>query len=203
MAGVQIQKPRAFQSTKDIVLSLVVLLFATFLTVGFTGLCSFKPGEADRSGPVQEVDADSVLQMDARSLSFPIRNPDMPDNWVANSVRRVSVGKEPSSLVGWVIDGENYISLTQTGADYKAATQPDDEVREETGTETTGDVEWHVFTGDDARPLWVADLGDVRLILEAMATPEQTRTAAERVAQTDPIDVGATASQAADGGVKK
>ena len=76
-------------------------------------------------------------------------------------------------------------------------------MREETGTETTGDVEWHVFTGDDARPLWVADLGDVRLILEAMATPEQTRTAAERVAQTDPIDVGATASQAADGGVKK
>ena len=79
MAGVQIQKPRAFQSTKDIVLSLVVLLVAMFLTVGFTGLCSFNPGEADRSGPVQEVDADTVLQMDARTFDFPIRNPEMPD----------------------------------------------------------------------------------------------------------------------------
>ena len=189
MAGGQIQKTRAFQSTKDIVLSLVVLLVAMFLTVGFTGLCSFNPGEADQSGPVQEVDADAVLQMDARTFDFPIRNPEMPEGWVANSARRVMVGGEPSSLVGWVINGENYISLTQTGADFKAASEPDDSVREETGTETTGDVEWHVFTGDDARPLWVADLGDVRLAIEAMASHEQTRTAAEKIAATKPIDV--------------
>ena len=193
MADVQIQKPRAFQSAKDIVLSLVVLLVAMFLTVGFTGLCSFDPGDADRSGPVQEVDADAVLKMDARTFDFPIRNPEMPEGWVPNSARRVMVNGEPSSLVGWVVNGENYISLTQTGADFKAASQPDDSVREETNTETTGDVEWHVFTGEDARPLWVADLGDVRLVIEAMASAEQTRTAAEKIAATDPIDVGEAA----------
>lgn len=203
MTDVQIQKPRAFQSTKDIVLSLVVLLVAMFLTVGFTGLCSFDPGEADRSGPVQEVDAASVLQMDARSLDIPIRNPEMPEGWVPNSARRVMVGGEPSSLVGWVVNGENYISLTQTGADFKAATQPDDSLREETGTETTGDVEWHVFTGEDARPLWVADLGDVRLAIEAMASQEQTRTAAEKIAATEPIDVEEAADEAGQGGGAK
>ncbi|WP_408925382.1 DUF4245 domain-containing protein [Corynebacterium sp. YSMAA1_1_F7] len=203
MTDVQIQKPRAFQSTKDIVLSLVVLLVAMFLTVGFTGLCSFDPGEADRSGPVQEVDAASVLQMDARSLDIPIRNPEMPEGWVPNSARRVMVGGEPSSLVGWVVNGENYISLTQTGADFKAATQPDDSLREETDTETTGDVEWHIFTGEDARPLWVADLGDVRLAIEAMASQEQTRTAAEKIAATEPIDVEDAADGAGQGGGAK
>ena len=203
MADVQIQKPRAFQSTKDIVLSLVVLLVAMFLTVGFTGLCSFDPGEADRSGPVQEVDAASVLQMDARSLDIPIRNPEMPEGWVPNSARRVMVGGEPSSLVGWVVNGENYISLTQTGADFKVATQPDDSLREETDTETTGDVEWHIFTGEDARPLWVADLGDVRLAIETMASQEQTRTAAEKIAATEPIDVEDAADGAGQGGGAK
>lgn len=203
MTDVQIQKPRAFQSTKDIVLSLVVLLVAMFLTVGFTGLCSFDPGEADRSGPVQEVDAASVLQMDARSLDIPIRNPEMPEGWVPNSARRVMVGGEPSSLVGWVVNGENYISLTQTGADFKAAAQPDDSLREETGTETTGDVEWRIFTGEDARPLWVADLGDVRLAIEAMASQEQTRTAAEKIAATEPIDVEDAADGAGQGGGAK
>lgn len=203
MADVQIQKPRAFQSTKDIVLSLVVLLIAMFLTVGFTGLCSFDPGEADRSGPVQEVDAASVLQMDARSLDIPVRNPEMPEGWVPNSARRVMVGGEPSSLVGWVVNGENYISLTQTGADFKAAAQPDDSLREETGTETTGDVEWRIFTGEDARPLWVADLGDVRLAIEAMASQEQTRTAAEKIAATEPIDVEDAADGAGQGGGAK
>ena len=183
--------------------SLVVLLVAMFLTVGFTGLCSFDPGEADRSGPVQEVDAASVLQMDARSLDIPIRNPEMPEGWVPNSARRVMVGGEPSSLVGWVVNGENYISLTQTGADFKVATQPDDSLREETDTETTGDVEWHIFTGEDARPLWVADLGDVRLAIETMASQEQTRTAAEKIAATEPIDVEDAADGAGQGGGAK
>ena len=113
------------------------------------------------------------------------------------------VGGEPSSLVGWVVNGENYISLTQTGADFKVATQPDDSLREETDTETTGDVEWHIFTGEDARPLWVADLGDVRLAIETMASQEQTRTAAEKIAATEPIDVEDAADGAGQGGGAK
>lgn len=170
-------------------MTLGVLLLVTFLTVGFTGLCSFNPGGAKKSGPVTTVDKDTILRMDAMGLNFPIRNPEMPEGWVANSARRVSMNKEPSSLVGWVIDGEHYISLTQTSAPYKKAIAPDDSAREETGTEKIGDVEWHKFSGDDVRPIWVADLGDVRLILEAMASEAQIRTAAERVTKAQPIDV--------------
>ncbi|HIW96707.1 MAG TPA: DUF4245 domain-containing protein [Candidatus Corynebacterium gallistercoris] len=190
MYGVQIQKPRVFQSTKDIVLSLGVLLFATFLVVGFTGLCSFNPGSPEQSSAnVQEVDKDTILRMDAQGLSMPIRNPEMPEGWIANSARRTMVGKEPSSLVGWVVEGEHYISLTQTTADMKAARQPDQDVREETGTEQIGDLTWHIMEGDDARPLWVADAGETRLILEGMATQDQMRTAAEKVTATEPMEL--------------
>lgn len=189
MNGVQIQKPRVFQSTKDIVLSLGVLLLATFLVVGFTGLCSFNPGSPEQSNAnVQEVDKDTILRIDAQGLSMPIRNPDMPEGWIPNSARRTLVGQEPSSLVGWVVNGENYISLTQTKADMKAAQQPDQDVREETGTQQVGDLQWHILEGEDARPLWVADTGETRLILEGMATQDQMRTAAEKVTSTEPLD---------------
>ncbi len=187
MRDVQIEKPRLFQSSKDILMTLGVLLFAMFLTVGFTGLCSFDPGPADRSGPVQEIDKDAILQMDARGLAFPIRNPDMPEGWVPNSARRTMVGQSPSSLVGWVVNGEHYISLTQTDADFDDAIAIGEFPREQSGSFVTNGVEWVQFTGEDVRPLWVADLGDVRLMLEGMATVEQMEIAAEVVSKTAPI----------------
>ncbi|OFT88597.1 DUF4245 domain-containing protein [Corynebacterium sp. HMSC28B08] len=187
MGAVQIQKPRVFQSTKDMILSLGVLLLATFLTVGFTGLCSYNPGGPDKTGPVQEIDAKTALTMDARSLSVPIRYPEMPDNWVPNSARRTSVGQEPSSLVGWVIDGEKYISLTQTKADMKTVMKPKDDPREETEKKQISGVEWTVLRGEDARPLWVADRGDVRWMIEYMGQDADAQQLAEQLVKTDPI----------------
>ncbi|KAB1504017.1 DUF4245 domain-containing protein [Corynebacterium sp. 320] len=193
MRGVQIEKPRIFQSSRDFLLSIGVLLFAMFLTVGFTGLCSFNPGPAERSGEVQKVDAATFLGLEARSVDYPIVLPEMPEGWVANSARRTQVGDQPGSLVGWVIDGKDYISLTQTAADMKAAAFPDDSARSESSVEkidagAEGALEWHVYTGDDVRPRWVADRGDHRLILEGMAGFESMKTAAERVSTAKPID---------------
>ena len=191
MTGVRIEKPRLFQSTKDILLTLGVLLLVTFFTVGFTGLCSFNPGGPDKSGPVREVDAHSFLTLEARGMNFPLREPKMPEGWVPNSARRSQVGAEPAPLVGWVIDGERYISLRQTSADFKAATQPDQHFREAAGTEEAGGLTWHVYKGEDARPIWVADAGETRLILEGMASHEDMATAAEITAKTKPLEVSA------------
>ncbi len=188
MATVRIEKPRAFQGTKDIVLTLLVLLVVTFLTVGFTGLCSVNPGKPAAKGPVQRVDEATFLKMEARGVNYPVRDPKMPENWIPNSARRVQTGGETGTLVGWVIDGENYISLTQTSAPLKKAEHPDDKAREEVGTEKVGGQEWKVLKGDEARTLWVADMHDVRLILEGMAPDDQIRTAAEKVTQAQPID---------------
>ena len=187
MTPVRIEKPRVFQSAKDVFLTLGVLLFAMFLVVGFTGMCSVDPGAPEANGPVQEVDARGILTMDARALNFPIRYPDMPDVWVPNSQRRTTIGQETSVVTGWVIDGDKFISLTQTPAPMKKAEQPDDDYREEIRTEDIAGQEWNVFEGDDARPIWVTDLGDVRLIIEAMATDDLARQAAEASVKAEPI----------------
>lgn len=196
MGGVRIEKPRVFQSAKDMTLSLGVLLVAMFLVVGFTGLCSVNPGAPDKSGPVQEVDIDNILRMDAQALNFPIRIVEMPDGWVPNSQRRTQVDKETSVLTGWVIDGDKYISLTQTPAEFDKAKQPDDNYREEVRTEDIGGKQWHVFEGDDARPIWVTDNGDVRFILEGMATDDLMRTAAEHTLKAQPIETGHAPTEA-------
>lgn len=143
-------------------------------------------------------------------MNFPLREPKMPEGWVPNSARRSQVGAEPAPLVGWVIDGERYISLRQTSADFKAATQPDQHFREAAGTEEAGGLTWHVYKGEDARPIWVADAGETRLILEGMASHEDMATAAEITAKTEPLEVSAesqstggapASSGAADSGV--
>lgn len=188
-----------FTSTRDLVISLGVLGAIMAFSVGFTGMCSVDPGPADTSGPVQEVDIDTILDTEARALTFPVRNPELPENWQPNSGRRISVDRELSSVAGWVADERYFISLTQTSADLEAAVDyqddTDEAIREETDVYTNdgtdGEVTWHIYTGDDARPLWVAELDDVTLMLSGTATEEMFETLADKVVTTDPIDTGA------------
>lgn len=201
--AVKIEKPRMFTNTRDLLISLGVLLVVMFFSVGFTGLCSFNPGPAEKSGPVQEVDIDTILRTDARGLGIPVRLPVLPDNWEANSGRRTMVDNEPSSKAGWVIDEKAFLALTQTvvGLD-DAVKDEDDGYREETDTfvvpaadsSTGGDVTWRLWTGDDVKQVWAADLGDVRLLISGTATPEQYRTLATAAVKAEPLDAGAVSA---------
>jgi hypothetical protein len=196
---VKIAKPKLFSNTRDLIISLAVLAVVMVISVGFTGLCSFNPGPADKEGAVQEVDIETILKTDAQGLSVPVRLPALPDNWVPNSGRRVSVDGQPSSVAGWVIDGKEFISLTQTdAATDKAVDAMDDKdggIREETGehrtpaaaSSTGKDVTWRIWTGDDSRPLWVADTGDARLLLTGTAGDDQFATLADAVVKAQPL----------------
>ncbi|MGP9724584.1 DUF4245 domain-containing protein [Corynebacterium sp. AOP40-9SA-29] len=198
----KLEKPRMFTSTRDLLISLGVLGVVMAFSVGFTGLCSYNPGPAETTGPVNEVDIDAILGSEARSLNFPVRNPDVPDDWQANSGRRTTIDREPSSIAGWVIDERYYIGLTQTSVELEdAVADVDDEYREETDSressasgvtaETAGDtVTWRIFTGDDARTVWAADLGDSTVMLSGTATGEIYETLADKVVTTDPIVTG-------------
>lgn len=185
---VRIEKPRMFQGTRDIVISLAVLLVVMAFSVGFTGMCSFNPGTPE-GGPVQEVDQHTVLQMDARGLAFPVRDPAMPDGWQPNSARRVQLAGRTSTLVGWVVGGRNYISVTQTDAPLEAAVKDvDDEARQETDAETVDGTRWRRFEGDDVRPVWAADLGGARVLLEGTVSDDDFRSAAAAVTAARPLD---------------
>ncbi|MEJ6547962.1 DUF4245 domain-containing protein [Corynebacterium sp. USCH3] len=198
----KLEKPRMFTSTRDLLISLGVLGLVMAFSVGFTGLCSYNPGPAETTGQVNEVDIDSILGTEARGLSIPVRNPEVPGNWQPNSGRRTTVDGEPSSIAGWVVDEKYYISLTQTAAELEdAVADVDDDYREETDAYRStasgvtaesagaadGTVTWRIFTGDDARTVWAADLGESTVMLSGTATGEIYETLADKVVTTDPI----------------
>ncbi|WIM68515.1 DUF4245 domain-containing protein [Corynebacterium breve] len=183
------KRPRIFQGGKDMALTIGVLVAVMLISVGFTGLCSFNPG-APESGPVQEVDAKTFTDMEARAVSFPLRYPEMPEDWVTNSARRSMLGGEPAPVIGWVTPDKGYLSMTQTGVELdKAVVEIDDDPREISRTESIGGAEVQVYSSkqDGVRDIWATDVGDARLLFTGAGTPEEFTQLIETAVKTAPI----------------
>ena len=161
------KKPRIFQDGRDIAINAVLIVVLMLVAVGATGLCSFNPG-APEQGPVQEVDAETFLDLESRAVDFPVRYPDMPDGWITNSARRSMLAGQPAPVVGWVTPDRGFIQLTQTGLDTEAAIENADS--KPRTLDRTVDVDGHeveVLASEeqDVRDLWVVDAGDTRFVL--------------------------------------
>ena len=183
-------KPRIFQGSKDITISLVVIIAFMAFAVGFTGMCSFNPG-APENGPVHEVDAPAVISMESRAMAFPLRYPDVPEGWIPNSARRMGLNNQPAVVVGWVTPNATYVQLTQTSADLKYALEHIDRHVRTLGEPV--DIDGQTFTtytsdGPTAGEAWGTDLGDVRIIISGGGTEEDYRTMAKAILKTTPID---------------
>ena len=161
------KKPRIFQDGRDIAINAVLIVVLMLVAVGATGLCSFNPG-APEQGPVQEVDAETFLDLESRAVDFPVRYPDMPEGWITNSARRSMLAGQPAPVVGWVTPDRGFIQLTQTGLDAEAAIENADS--KPRTLDRTVDVDGHeveVLASEeqDVRDLWVVDAGDARFVL--------------------------------------
>lgn len=184
-----VEKPRIYQNGRDIVLSLGVILLVAALSIGFTGMCSFNKGTPE-NGPVHAVDAKTYLQLEARSMGFPVRYPGEIPGWVANSARRDDLGGTPAPVVGWVINGASFIQLEQTGLNEKEAVAAfDSNVREKTGSHAVEGVTVAEYTSEEkgVRALWVADLGDARILVSGAAPKENFDELISRVIKAEPI----------------
>lgn len=161
------KKPRIFQDGRDIAINAVLIVVLMLVAVGATGLCSFNPG-APEQGPVQEVDAETFLDLESRAVDFPVRYPEMPEGWITNSARRSMLAGQPAPVVGWVTPDRGFIQLTQTGLDTDAAIENADS--KPRTLDRTVDVDGHpveVFASEepDVRDVWVVDAGDARFVL--------------------------------------
>ncbi|ADK28533.1 DUF4245 domain-containing protein [Corynebacterium pseudotuberculosis] len=184
-----VEKPRIYQNGRDIVLSLGVILLVAALSIGFTGMCSFNKGTPE-NGPVHAVDAQTYLHLEARSMGFPVRYPGEIPGWVANSARRDDLGGTPAPVVGWVINGASFIQLEQTGLSEKDAVAAfDSNVREKTGSHVVEGINVAEYTSEEegVRMLWVADLGDSRILVSGAAPKEQFDELISRVIKAEPI----------------
>lgn len=189
----QNSKPRVFQDGRDMFFNVAVVVVLMLIGVGATGLCTYNPGRPEQ-GPVQEVDARTFLELEARAVDFPVRYPQMPDGWVANSARRSMVDQQPAPVVGWVTPDGGFLQLTQTGAELETAIEAQDSQRRphESAEEIEG-VTVRVLRGDDSdvRPIWAVDAGDARWILTGAGTDDEFRAVVAAALAADPIDTDA------------
>ena len=78
------EKPKIFQSGRDIIYSLAAILAVMIASVAFTGMCSYGRNTPQNT-PVVKVDAATFFNLEARASNFPIRLPQVPDDWTPNS----------------------------------------------------------------------------------------------------------------------
>lgn len=168
-------------------MTLAVLFIAIAVTVGFTGLCSFNPGKPE-NGPVQEVDAATFLTMESRRVDYPVRNPQVPQEWVANSARAGNAAGNLSTIVGYVTASGAYLQLLQTDAPVDKL-PADSRPRREDGELEVSGVRFQrwVPEGDNRRSAWVGDYSEVRFVLEGTATEEEFKQLAEAAIAAEPV----------------
>lgn len=191
-------KPKIFEDARDITLTVGVILIMMFLVVGATGLCSINP---EKSGPVQNVDAATFLEMEARGSGAVIREPDMPEGWQPTAARRKQMGGESGAVVSWLTTNEGYVESAQTqlalgdvpGA-YDSNYRANFEQREVAGQ----DVEILSSDDKDVRPLWIADLGDARLVLTGSASDADYEAALTAFAEAEPLQIAEDGSVITD-----
>lgn len=186
------EKPRIFQSGRDIALSMIVIVAMTIAVVLPTGLCTFNPG-APEAGPVHEVDERAFLSMEARAVDFPVVIPEVPEGWTPNSARRTSLGQDTAPTTGYVTDQTSYLQLIQTDLDAEEAVRAmDADPRQVTATQNVDGVEVHVYTSEenDVRDVWAFTDGGVTYLLSGVAGDEEYAELISAVLDATPVDAG-------------
>lgn len=165
-------------------LGIIVLLMG--VAVAGTGLCSFNQ---DRKGqPVTIADASVFISMESSSLSYPLRVPQVPQDWTCTVARRISLGDASyAPLLGWLTPDSHYVQLIQTDkTGQETYDRIDSKTREFSETRDYGSYTVDVYTGEE--PLWVTTTPDgVTLLVSGIASDEDFQALIEATLHTEPV----------------
>jgi hypothetical protein len=195
-------KPRLLQDGRDMFWSLAPLVVACIVLAAVLGMCSFAPG-GPGAGPAPNFDAPAALRADADALRIPIRLPELPPGWRANSGSRAGIEggrsiaagqptRAVSSTVGYLTPTGTYIALTQSNADEEKLVGFIDTDMVPTGTQDVDGTGWVVYEGDDgSEPVWTARLnspsGPAQIAIKGAAGTDEYRTLAAAVQKQPPL----------------
>jgi hypothetical protein len=172
---------------RDMVLSMVVLAVGVLILAGISTGFSFSPGGVSvNTSNLPTVDVPAELRAAVGQVTFPIREPRLPDGWRPNSDSVDSLGPAKAVRVGWITSGGRYLQLSQSNATPSALVRvaaglADGVSVSATGTETVNSTKWTVYPGVRSEQSWVADLGSVRLFITGNGTTAEFRTLAVAV----------------------
>lgn len=180
-------KPRILQDNRDLILTMIPLVAIILLFAAIAGQCSFNPGGPEPGAPPQ-FNAELALEYDASIVDFPVRIPEVNEEWQANSGVRDEAERGVITWVGYVTADSLYLRYSQTDlaeGDLVEYHTGDPEGRE--GTVSAGDTEWNIYRAANGEPIWVTDLGDVRIGMTGSATHTDFTEMADTVMDAEPV----------------
>ncbi|MFT4199218.1 DUF4245 domain-containing protein [Gordonia sp. (in: high G+C Gram-positive bacteria)] len=197
------EKPRILNSSRDMILTLLVLMALVALVAVSSRNCSVSPTGSGADDRIPAFDTHAALRADAASMPFPVRQPVLPSSWKPNSGANGEAGRSRVSTVGWITPTGFYLGLSQTNAsegELLPTLNPNQETEgpmSGTGKRDIEGTQWVTYVAGDrlapsdgARKAWVADLGDVRIGLSGKATEDDFITLARAVIQAPPLPSG-------------
>jgi hypothetical protein len=200
-------KPRLLQDGRDMFWSLGPLVLGCILLAGLVGMCSFAPSGTNK-GRIPSYDVATALRADAETFGFPIRLPQLPAGWQANSGGRAGIENgrtDPStgqrlnaatSIVGYISPTGMYLSLTQSNADEDKLVGSIHPSVVPTGTVDVAGTNWVVYqgasqSGADAEPVWTSRLaspaGSAQIAITGAGSTDQFRTLASSTQSQPPL----------------
>ncbi|OBF05907.1 DUF4245 domain-containing protein [Mycobacterium sp. 852002-10029_SCH5224772] len=199
-------KPRLLQDGRDMFWSLIPLVIGCVVLAGLLGMCSFQLDS--HKGPIPSYDAAAALRADAETLGFPIRQPQLPAGWQANSGRRGGIPhgradpatgqrvNAPISVVGYISPSGMYLSLTQSNADEDKLVNSIHPSSYPTGAVDVAGTNWVVYQGSgesgaDAEAVWTTRLsgpgGATQIAITGAGNSDQFRTLASATQSQPPL----------------
>ena len=182
--------------------SIAPLVLACIVLAGMLGMCSFQPAGPGK-GQIPTYDAAAALRADAATLGFPVRLPQLPEGWHANSGDRGGIDggrTDPSSgqqsravtcTVGYLTPTGMYLALTQSNADEDKLVGSIKTDVYPTGAQDVNGVKWVVYEGGGqgqgpAEPVWTTRLtGPAQIAITGAGSTAEFRTLASAT-QTQP-----------------
>ncbi|WP_395310310.1 DUF4245 domain-containing protein [Mycobacterium sp. AMU20-3851] len=192
-------KDRLLQDGRDMFWSMAPLVAICILLAGVLGMCSFAPS-GPGEGAVPTFDAPAALGADAEVLNFPVRLPELPQGWQANSGARGGIDggrtdpatgqpvRALTSRVGYIAPSKMYLSLTQSNADEARLVGSIDPEAVPTGAQDVDGVTWVVYEPGEGEPIWTTRLdGTAQLAITGAGKPDDFRALARAVQTQAPL----------------
>ncbi|NKY87701.1 DUF4245 domain-containing protein [Nocardia veterana] len=174
---------------RDLIWSLIPLVLICVVLAAVASQCSFA-AHGPTPGQVPNFDVQSALHDDAETLSFPIRDPEVPADWKPNSGSRDTV-TGPSggavSTVGYITSKGTYLQLSQSNAGESALADHIVSTRSPSGSRMVGGQKWTVYHVAGSEPGWIADFGTSRVLIKGAADEASYLALAQAVGAATPL----------------
>ncbi|MFE1592718.1 DUF4245 domain-containing protein [Nocardia sp. NPDC058705] len=183
------KKHRIFNDYRDLFWSLIPLVLAAVVLAGAASQCSVATN-GPTQGQIPHFDATAALKSDAKTLSFPIRQPALPQGWVSNSGSRDTIaaaGGGDVSTVGYITPQGTYMRYTQSNASEEALSRHVLKSRYPTGTTDVAGQKWVVYAEPTEETGWIADLGGVRILITGAGNEAAFTTLATAIINAQPL----------------